>query len=1005
MQTSNFAAEFGSVSGALFNVSLKSGTNKIHGTVYDYAVNEVLNAADKALKADPNVSLKKPRVRRHDYGFNFGGPSYIPKLYNGKNKSFFFFNWEQYRDVQLTNAVTVPTVPTQGYRNGDFSGLFGALNRANLKLATGADYIDPLGSTLALGTVFDPNSTRQVACTVVGPSCPSVGTLVAYRSPYPGNVVPQSQFDRVAAAIQSKYIPLPNVTGAFINNYVNPFTTSRITSSPAFKIDHTMNKARFAFTYSNNKTTSPIQALGSLARGLPEPITINAGTFESAPTFRLNTDYTVNPTTMFHLGLGYSIFSFASYGQTPNAGTGTPERRPSISLSLTHVWGNHTYKTGADWRQDMLVTQSFTNTTGTYGGFNANGLTWQPALQGVAGFSGVTQVGFGYANFLLGSVRTLTLAVPVNYRRSKRQTGMYVQDTWRARRNLTVDYGVRYDYGTYPREDYGRLGNLGLNIPNPSASGRPGAVGYEATCNCRFASNYKFGLAPRLGIAYTLNSKTVVRGGFAIAYGATNATLTGQAINTAVLPDLADGDNGFYLRDGIPSNIRPAWPIYEPNQGHAVGTVLGAAPTLIDPNAGRPERVYQWNFSMQREITRNLVVEASYAANRAVWLSSGNTATGSLQDFNAVSEQTLNKFGFKVGDTNDATLLNSLWSSVLNNPTQLATLAARGVTRPYGNFPTNQTVLQGLKPFPQYGSVIIPTAPVGKSWYDSFQLTVNKRFSKGLQLNANYTASKNLQHVSSPDVFNRGIGKDIVTANPPQVFRVSFQYEVPKPRSSMPILGNRAVALAVGGWALSSTMFYQSAPFLGRPLAGAQNGINRWLGRGPGGAMLRQNADGSYMSPWAVNWKDNSGTVHAEPLDINCKCFDPEKTIALNPAAWQAVPDAVFSPQTQQLYNFRQARRPQESLNAARNFRFGHENRFALQVRVEFQNILNRSFLPAPQIANLNFTGLPTNATDGSGRYTAGFGTFGNLRTTNAYSVPNTNAITRSGQFIARFSF
>ena len=121
----------------------------------------MLNAADKALKADPNVSLKKPRVRRHDYGFNFGGPIYIPKLYDGRNKSFFFFNWEQYRDVQLTNAVTVPTVPTQGYRNGDFSSLFGTLNNANLKMANGADYIDPLGSALRLGTIFDPTSTEE----------------------------------------------------------------------------------------------------------------------------------------------------------------------------------------------------------------------------------------------------------------------------------------------------------------------------------------------------------------------------------------------------------------------------------------------------------------------------------------------------------------------------------------------------------------------------------------------------------------------------------------------------------------------------------------------------------------------------------------------------------------------------------------------------------------------------------------------------------------------------
>src|SRR5262249_44387341 len=159
VQTSNFNAEFGSVAGALFNITLKSGTNKLHGTVYDYAVNEVLNAED------PAVHLKN-RIRRHDYGFNAGGPIRIPKVYNRTNKSFFFFNWEQYRDKQLQNTgFTIPTVPTQAYRDGNFGGLFAASGNANLRVAASGpipahDYIDPLGAVVRLGTIFDPNSTK-----------------------------------------------------------------------------------------------------------------------------------------------------------------------------------------------------------------------------------------------------------------------------------------------------------------------------------------------------------------------------------------------------------------------------------------------------------------------------------------------------------------------------------------------------------------------------------------------------------------------------------------------------------------------------------------------------------------------------------------------------------------------------------------------------------------------------------------------------------------------------
>jgi hypothetical protein len=228
--------------------------------------------------------------------------------------------------------------------------------------------------------------------------------------------------------------------------------------------------------------------------------------------------------------------------------------------------------------------------------------------------------------------------------------------------------------------------------------------------------------------------------------------------------------------------------------------------------------------------------------------------------------------------------------------------------------------------------------------------------------------------------------------------RVSFLYELQRPSTSIPVLGNRWARQAIGGWALSASLFYQSGTYLSRPLAGSANPISRWLGRGPGGANLKKNADGSYMNPWSVDWVDNSGTHRTDPLDINCHCFDPEKNIVLNPNAWEVVPDGVWADQTQILPNFRRARTPNEAANVARTFRFGRESRYSLQIRVEFQNIFNRYFLPVPQISGLNFTN-PTYTKASDGRYTSGFGTFGNLRTANQLGVP------RAGQFIARFSF
>jgi hypothetical protein len=591
-------------------------------------------------------------------------------------------------------------------------------------------------------------------------------------------------------------------------------------------------------------------------------------------------------------------------------------------------------------------------------------------------------------------VTSLTLAVPPEYRKKKQQWGSYVQDTWRVRRNLTLDYGIRWDYGTYAKEDYGRAAGMGLRTPNPNADGRLGAYIYEATCNCQFAKNYPYAIGPRLGIAYTLNPRTVIRGGFGIAYGATTFT-PGGIINSINTPTLPNGFDDFKLQGGIPRDrYQPAWPVYDPGFSLTPGTVNNAGATLVDPNAGRPDRTYQWNLTLQREITRNLVVEAAYVGNRGIW-----QPTGGFQDFNAVGVDQLKRYGFTVDGSalSDATLLNSRLNSL--STAQISTLASRGVSVPYPSFPNSgpfvQTVFQSLRPFPQFSSGLSPSAPQGKSWYDSLQITLTKRFSHGLSATGAYTYSKNLSWASSPDIFNPLLGKDVAGANPPNQLRISFEYQVMRYKGSLPLLRNRYVAYVLGDWALASALYYQTAGYLGRPLNGSTNAISRWLSRGPGSAQLKKNSDGTFVSPWAVNWKDYDGVVHPEPLDINCRCFDPEKTVVINPAAWQTIPDATWTADTSTYTFFRGQRRPTESMSAARNFRF--KERYTFQVRIEFQNIFNRTALPSP---SLGFSPVnPTYQTASDGRYISGFGTFGNLRNAGTLGAP------RSGQLVARFSF
>lgn len=1026
IQTSNFAAEFGTVGGGIFNVTMKSGTNQYHGSAYDYKVNEVLNAHH------PYTHLRD-RERRDDFGFTFGGPFRLPKLYDGKNKTFFFFSYEQFRTRPVVSSVSA-TVPIQAYRDGNFAQVITAsgVNGVSRPLLVGTgtaqrSYVDPLGNTnIPQGAIFDPLSTRQVACnTAISPDCPA-GNVVGYRTAFVGNQIPVSYFDPVAVKVQS-LVPLPTgpnaAAGQIGNNYQKPFNANRTSQLPSLKADQNIRDfARLSVFWSFDGTNAQYTPGNGAFEGFPNPITSARGTFHNSTQVRINYDQTLTPTMQFHFGAGWSHLDFRDFspnldynaekelglkgarlnrlfpnfnpGSSANLGgmntlgpavqsTGGSERRPSATTSLTWVRSNHTLKFGAEWRQDRFPVNVYTNTAGNYV-FSGNGISTQPALQLVTLSQG--SAGFGYANFLMGGVTGVTIAVPVNYRTNKHQWSMYVQDSWKATRKLTLDYGLRWDLGTYNKEDYGRLGDVSLTTPNAAVGGHPGGLIFETNCNCKFAKNYKLGFGPRVGFAYSVDRKTVVRGGLGVVYAATNWFGAGIS-NDANGGSPGYGEQIFALRDGIPASINPQWPLFTPDVGHPSNAVV-AAPALIDPNAGRPARQFQWSFGVQREINSNLVVEASYVANRGTWWS----AQG-LTAFNEISEGVLAKYGIKVGDTADRALLISQMGNL--SAAQRSTLAAKGVVTPWSGFPGTQTVRQSLRPFPQYNNAINPTvAPLGKTWYDALQLTITKRYSHGLTVNGNYTYSKTLAQMSSPDIFNRSLGKNLAGSDLPHQFRVSAEYQTPRARAGMPIIGNRVVSYALGGWGIGIYMQYQSAANLARPANGAAQPISDWLGRGPGSGQLKLGSDGQPMSPWAVNWTDYDGKVHAEPLDVNCKCFDPTKTVALNPLAWDSVPNGQWANSFSDIRTYRGVRRPQESANLSRNFRF--KERITLQVRVEMNNVFNRMLLPQPT-AGGNFAANPTAA---NGLFTGGFGTFGNLTT--GASAPGAQ---RSGLFVGRVTF
>lgn len=1033
VQTSNYAAEYGTAGGGLFNTTMKSGTNQYHGSAYDYAVNEAFNAAQ------PYTGTRSAQ-KRHDYGGTMGGPIVIPKLYNGRNRSFFFWNFEQFREnlvvrdaPTINGVVGFPTVPVQAYRNGDFSPVItgsGVNGQAQVLQVGGQNYVDPLGRQVLSGMIFDPQSER----TVTGAN----GQTFQVRDPFPGNIINPTRFDPVAVKIQS-LIPLPKgpTANQLGQNYQNPWLSHRTTEIPSIKADHNINdKGKVSFYWGMTNLESQYSApLGNM-EGFPEPITQARGTFINTRTIRLNFDYTLSPTMLLHLGAGYQRddfndhspttdfdavktlglrgatvtrnfplfessagFNAAGTAQVPSVATGgmsgmgplsgqnpNSEIKPAGNANLTWIRGNHTYKFGGEFRATGYPTYNLSNTSGRYnfgptaaGGVGIPTATTQTSLQGLTVSQG--SVGFGYASFLLGAVNGVTLAVPIAARTGQHQFAFFAQDTWKITRKLTLDYGLRWDYGSYAKEQYGRNANFSPTTPNPSAGGHPGASIFEATCNCQFAQNYPYGFGPRLGIAYQINSKTVFRGGFGIVYDQTlYQGAVGANTQTGGVP--LYGQALFNLQDGIPASVQPIWPSFNPGLFPLPGTVA-AAPALLDNNGGRPARQMQWSIGLQREINRNLVVEASYVGNRGAWW---NAPT--LSAFNVMSTGILGKYGFtNFSSLDESRLLTTPIASL--SATQRQILASRGVNLPYTGFPTNQSVRQSLLPFPQFNTAINPVnAPLGKTWYDSLQVSVTKRYSRGLSVSANYSYSKSLELMTSPDVFNRSLGKNYsANADIPNQFRMSVQYVVPSFKGPG-VLGNKFMQYLLSDWGVGAYLQYQSGALLSLPASTGSVPLSNFLGRGPGPAQLIAG-----QSPWSTDWTDYSGTHHTDPIDINCHCFDPAKTIVFNPKAWSNIPDGQWGANQQLLRSYRNFRQPQESMNFSRNFRF-KESRFNLNIRAEFQNIFNRTRLSLPTASQTGaFAAVPTQV---NGQYTGGFGAI----------VPQVGTPgARTGLLVGRFTF
>lgn len=849
--TSTLPAEFGRTTGGIESFNTKGGTNTYHGNIYELFRNTALDANiwgnDYCLQyTDPincgqaRSTYTTPLDRQNDYGGTLGGPVRIPHLYDGHDKTFFFFSWEQYQ--QTSGGVSTSTVPTNAMRSGDFSALLGP----GLTDAQGNAIINPCtGLQIQQGQIFDPSTTK----TVNGVTC---------RSPFPNNMLTPSS--SVGQNLLS-YYPTTAST-AIANNYNFSYSFPIEDTTTTFRLDQKVSaKSQAYFTYSSREntrlSTTPVWA---------NPAGAGRDQFFGTHYVRFGYDYTFTPAMLNHLNLGYNRTNsknvgagvngkgqdwdsvlgitggpsgpmFPQIGQSNLSGMGdnvdgdTIDNGFRFSDTLTWVKGKHDWKFGYEQWYQQYSPLNFQNTSGSLNFSNNETATFgiDPAI-GNASVDERALTGNSLASMLLGQMDNTNYAVYQSQARWLRSYfAGFFEDSYKITPTLTLNYGLRYEIDEPFREADNNSTNLNWNIPNCNqfspagcAAGALGGLefsgsgpGRDGVSNQRWAEIYKKDFGPRFGFAWSPSflHETVVRGGYGIIYGglqyADFGAYSRQGFQGSAAASSPDGFTPVFASGGSPTyNIdsglvlaKPALPNLDPSQVNFQGC---CAETYIKPSYGRPPMIQNWSFEIQRELATDMILSVAYVGQHSQNLRS-----------NYDGENILNPKYFSLGN-------------LLNQP-----LASQNVVQaPYAGFPTSFVVAQALVPHPQFFSINTDgqLENLGQSTYNALQAQLTRRFHNGLNLMASYTWSKTLTNADAAlpffatlhqggapqDFFNQRGDKAISNQDLPQNFVVSYLYELPVGKGKRYLSSTNGVLdRVVGGWQIGGIQRYES----GQPLA------------------------------------------------------------------------------------------------------------------------------------------------------------------------------------------
>ncbi len=836
MESAPYDASVGHVYGPVVNMSTRGGTNALHGSTYYWFKNAALDAMNFF---DNKAGLSKLAYQDHRYGVTVGGPVFLPKVYDGRNKTFFLYSWEENRWSSPANTNQYATVPTIAERGGDFSAL----------LRLGSQY-----------QVYNPFTTR-----------PDTTPGRYRRDPFPGNVIPKSFLSTPGLNLTALW-PLPNQAGTSDgqNNYFYPDVRKQQYDSHMARVDQSFSANNRLFLRLNHYGfTVPKDSLGvpatkeiftQINRGiaLDDVIVLNSSLVLNLRYGLVSADYperrVTQGTDLAALGFSPSftklidpeqaavprikVSSFATLSNWSD-GDGT-------NNGLTHSWfaditklkGSHTLKAGVDIRllrtfgerHPAIISPDFTFAN-TYTKGPLDNASAAPLGQELAA--------------LLTGIPGGNMTTATSYAAQNTYFGLYFQDDYKLSPKLTLNLGLRYELERPATERFNRLvagydfnahspveaqaqaayaKNPIPELPASAFSARGGLSWVNVGGNGRSPySNSSSQFLPRIGLAYQINPKTVLRGGYGIYFDTLGVDRlmpiqTGFSQSTPIQASL---DNGVTYVAPL-ANPFPNGLLAPLGSAGGLSTNLGQAIQVYDPGL-KAAYAQRWSMGVQRFLPLNFLLDVSYVANRG-------TRLPVTRQINSTPAQYLSTSPFR-----DQKAIDSLTQQFPNPFYGLNSVYAAQTSR--ANL---------LRPYPQFGDISV-SQPVGYSWYHSMHVRGEKRFAQGYSVQVGYTYSKFMQATEFMNPTDPGPYRVISDLDRPHVFTFSGIWEIPVGRgrrygAAMPAFAN-AIA---GGWQIDATVIRQAgapigfgnALFIGNikdiPLPKERRTIEQWFNTNAG---------------------------------------------------------------------------------------------------------------------------------------------------------------------------